>query len=178
MNTITTITTTRFGTITRAAAISLLIGFGAAACGSDDSVTDDVSQAADKVEEAEKTGDEKDVAAAEAALEKADDTINDRLKQIVADFDGAEAKIADDAKDAYVDYRTQLADLETSVVAAITATADKQSDAWQSAADKAKDLEAKTADADTKLDGELRTAVTKLRTDLTDLVTEIEKGLS
>ncbi len=164
--------------VTRAAAISVLIGLGVAACGSDDSVTDEVSQAADQVEQATQSGNAQDIESAEAAVEKADDAINERLKKIVADFDGAEEKIADDAKDAYVDYRTQLADVETSVVAAIAAAPDHQDDAWNDAASQAKDLETKTADAATKLDGELHDAVTKLGEGLTELVQEIEKGLS
>ncbi len=161
-----------------AVAMSVFIGLGVAACGSDDSVTDEVSQAAEKVEDAVQSGSAQDITEAQAAVEQADDAINARLKKILAEFDEAEAKIADDAKDAYVDYRQQLAGVETSVVAAMAANPDDERDAWNDAASKAKDLETKTAEADSKLDGELRDAVTKLGTDLSELVQEIEKGLS
>ncbi|MEL6891728.1 MAG: hypothetical protein AAFP84_09040 [Actinomycetota bacterium] len=170
--------TTLSRNVSGAAMVAALIGLGVAGCGSDDSVTDEVSQAANQVEQAAESGNAQDIDNAEEAVEKADDAINERLKKITAGFDGAEAKIADDAKDAYVGYRKQLADVETSVVAAIAATPDEQNDAWNDAASKAKDLETRIADADTKLDGELRDAVTKLGKDLSELVQEIEKGLS
>ncbi len=170
---------TTFSTnVAGAAMLAALVGLGVAGCGSDDSVTDEVSQAANQVEQAAESGNAQDIDNAEEAVEKADEAINDRLRTIISDFDGAEAKVADDAKDAYVEYRTQLADVETSVVAAIAAAPDKQNDAWNDAASKVKDLETKTAYADTKLDGELRDAVTKLGKDLSELVQEIEKGLS
>lgn len=161
-----------------AAMVAAVIGLGVSACGSDDSVADDVSQAVDQTEEAAQSGSVQDIENAQAAVEKADEAITDRLNTIMADFEGAEDEIADDAKDAYADFRKQLADVETSVVAAIAANPDQRDAAWDDAASKAKDLQTQTSDADSKLDGELRDAVVKLGNDLGDLIKEIEQGLS
>ncbi len=165
----------------RIAAVAVVLGLAAAACGDDDNVRSDVAEAADKVEEAAKSGDEKDIAEAEEAVQKADSAITDRLNTIRSDFDEAEAKFGDNATSAYSAYRNDLAEVETSAAAAVAAleAGDEAATekAWNETVDKAKALMDSTAKADQQLDDEAQQAVDKLWSDLESLVKDIEAGL-